>query len=136
MVFSIIRRSIIAYTHYIHPHYKKHFNQTQTFQLTRSGDLVSQVMLAFDVERVRAVADTANLNKIRYTGGPAPTATQSRIHPHFELVDGEYVYKKKLFVDDLGRAMIDRVTLSIGGYDIEDLTGKQKYTFESVMQSF
>lgn len=71
-------------------------------------------MLAFDVERVRAI-NTAQVS----TGTDA-----DENHPLWEKSGDEYFYKNKLFVDDLGRAMIDRVVLSIGGYEIEDLTGK------------
>lgn len=99
-----------------------------TFQLTRSGDLVSQVMLAFDIDRVTARPGEETKIEIT-TANPLTDATvQAKLSPYWEKIGtgptAEYVYKNKLFVDDLARAMIDRVVLSIGGYDIEELTGQ------------
>lgn len=94
------------------------WGQEVTFQLTRSGDLVSQCMLAFDIQKV--TARSTEESKLHFsTGGAVADATvQSKTSPYWEKVGTEWVYKKKMFVDDLARAVIDRVSLTIGGYEV------------------
>lgn len=71
-------------------------------------------MLALDVQKV--TARSGEESKLEFTSGAAisDATTQSKTAPYWEKVGTEWVYKKKMFVDDLGRAMIDRVSLSIG----------------------
>lgn len=83
------------------------WGQTVTFTLPRSGDLVSQLMLYFTVDRVNIV-DGGSLA----AGAASPFAA-----------DGAYGFTEAMFVEDLGRAIIDKVTLTIGGYEIEEMTG-------------
>lgn len=73
-------------------------------------------MLAFDIQKV--AARIGEESKLEFIGGAALTdnTTQSKTSPYWEKVGNEFVYKKKMFVDDLGRAMIDRVSLSIGEF--------------------
>lgn len=117
------------------------WGQEVTFQLTRSGDLVSQVMLAFDVQAV--TARPGEESKINYADDAqlpiADPSIQSRTSPYWKNIGTSqspvYAYKKKMFVDDLARAVIDRVTLSIGGYDIEELTGQYLHVWDHLTRS-
>lgn len=81
------------------------YNQEMSFQLTRSGDLVSQMILQIQVGQVNVEC-------------PDPTAEQQQL-----LTTDKKLFDRKVFCDDLGRALIERVELQIGGYTVEELSG-------------
>lgn len=93
-------------------------------------------MLAFQIDQVVARADQLANIFFSDNGALANAAIQSKTSPYWSLNSaGQYVYNKKMFVDDLARAMIDRVVLTIGGYDIEELTGQFMHVWDHLSRS-
>lgn len=93
-----------------------------TFTLTRSGDLVSNMMLYFRVDPVffhaGSTDDAVGMSRYFYTGA-----------------DGFRYFNAKVFVDDLGHALIDSVVMKIGGYEIEKLTGDFMHVWSRLASS-
>jgi len=89
------------------------FGNDVSFTLTRSGDLVSQLMLYFRITPPTVqLADGGG-----YLKGPGEDGTTDIV-----LYDSDG-FKESMWAEDLGRALIEKVSLSVGGYEIESQTG-------------
>ena len=95
---------------------KAGFGQKFTFHLQRSGDLISQLYLHFEIPEV----------KFTTTSGADGAAGG------YIMVNSGKNIGGKVFVDDLGRALIDKVTFRIGSYDIEQLTGDYMHVYDRI----
>lgn len=95
------------------------YGQEVQFVCPRSGDLVSQMMVAVNVDEIRAAVDGATL-----------TEEQKKL---VDEANGEFL--RKVFCSDLGRALIERVELTIGGFTIEEMTGDILHILERMFNA-
>jgi hypothetical protein len=84
------------------------YGQDISYTLTRSGDLVASMMLRINIDKVNVNGASADI----------VDAAGNVIWDH-----SAGKFKMPMFTEDLGRALIRRASLQIGGYDIEEVTG-------------
>lgn len=99
-----------------------------SFTLTRSGDLITALMLQHAITPVAIAAIGDN---------GAAAIDQARFLGYVTSFDGSLNLSGqklacKTFVDDVGRALIDEVSLSIGGFPIETHTGDWLHVWDSL----
>lgn len=86
-----------------------------TWQLQRTGDLVCNMMLYVTIG---AVAINSSITQ------ETVNATKYKC---YQDASGQTRFLSKVFVDALPYALVDRLALNIGGYDIEELRGDWMY---------
>lgn len=94
------------------------YGQTVEFKLPRSGDLVTRCLLALQFDPLTLGTITRNTTAVS-TNANTVTATTT---------DTEFPFSP--YIWDFGRALIDYVELTIGGYQIERITGDMLHVWD------
>lgn len=99
------------------------YGQQIQFQLTRSGDLVSNLMLFIQIDPIQIdpsiSEETVNATKYR-----AYTDSQGTLR-----------FLSKTWVDDLARALVQSVKLTVGSYEIETQSGDHMHMWDKMTRS-